>query len=174
VSETTAKILSGGVLGISTLVLILIGIWLLKRAFNQVRLVLQSKGWPSVPGTVISSTVIKKINKHENNEGRVSYYSTYQPDIEFRYEVNSTSFTSYQRVIGDAPIFSDEKKANEIVTKYPVGKAISVSYPPQDPQSGVLEPGNFGNLWRDVVGGIIVLGVGYYMVKLIIIFISNT
>ena len=110
-SETTAKILSGGVLGISTLVLILIGIWLLKRAFNQVRLVLQSKGWPSVPGTVISSTVIKKINKHENNEGRVSYYSTYQPDIEFRYEVNSTSFTSYQRVIGDAPIFSDEKKS---------------------------------------------------------------
>ena len=169
-SSTTASIFSMVILGISILAFVLIGIRLSKSAFAQLKTVTESKKWPFVQGSVVSSQVQEETHKSYNEEtGKTTYYSSYRPEIKFHYVVAGNTFTSSQRVIGKTPTYSDEGKAGAVIDKYPAGSLVNVYYDPDNPKNSVLEPGSIAAVWRPLLSAVILFGVVYVLIRIAIL-----
>ncbi len=108
----------------------IIGLILLILFIKAFRLGKSSNKWPTVEGTIISSSIA------EDDEG-------YKPLITFSYNVFGEEMTSsiiqplHLVSIPIDPIKTVKKKAD----KYPAGKTVNVYYKPDDPKKAVLEPG---------------------------------
>lgn len=94
----------------------------------------ESASWPTVSGTVTKSVVTSHSSTHKG-----STTTSYHAHIEFDYQVDGTTRHGNRRtykVMG-----SSEAAAREAVAAYPVGRAVTVSVDPEDPDRAVLEPG---------------------------------
>ncbi len=98
-----------------------------------------SERWPTAPGEVVSSKA-------------VSESGGYSPQILYQYTVTGAKHFSNVRRFGTAQNQTEEK-ANEILSRYPVGKRVAVAYFPTDPDVAALEPGNSTDvIWLPAVG----------------------
>ena len=104
----------------------LIGIACLNGAMTEWKFGNESLDWPTVSGTIESSTV-KRTKELD---------STDYPAIRYRYTVNNQPYTS-DRIQFD-PVMGGAK---EIVKSYPTGKDVNVYYQPDDHSQAVLQPG---------------------------------
>ncbi len=93
-----------------------------------------STSWPTVAGTVTRSEVTSHRSTHK---GRTS--TSYHAHIEFDYAVDGKALHGNRRTY--KVMASSQSAANEAVAAYPVGRSVTVSYDPQDPERAVLEPG---------------------------------
>lgn len=93
-----------------------------------------STSWPTVDGTVTRSEVTSHRSSHK---GRTS--TSYHAQIEFDYTVDGQKLHGTRRTY--KVVASSQSAANEAVAAYPVGRSVTVSYDPQDPERAVLEPG---------------------------------
>ena len=109
-----------GIIGTIGLVLILYGQLQRRRARA-------SAEWPVVPGRIVTS----EVTSHTDEDG-----TTYSADIEYVYTVEGIEHRSDVVVIGGHPY-----GAQETVSRYPVGKTVSVSYDPGKASRAVLEAG---------------------------------
>jgi uncharacterized protein (TIGR03435 family) len=112
------------------------GIWLLTKS-------LRAEGWPVTDGIVQSA----EMKSHSGNHGG----TTYSAEVTYSYQVAGASYTGDKVSIGQ--MSSSSEYARGILNRYPVGKKVSVHYPPGDPSDAVLETGIHGGTW-------ICLGVG--------------
>ena len=107
-----------------------------------------SEHWPSVQGTVLFS----RVNTSETQESDDRRSTTFSPQFVYTYEVDGVKHFNNRRRFGRIE-GSSEDWAEDIATRYKVGKGIRVYYFPADPDVAVLEPGNNSEgLWLPGVG----------------------
>jgi hypothetical protein len=107
-----------------------------------------SASWPIADGRVTNS----EVNHTTDAEGGDSY----SPEITYTYAVNDTNLNNSTIKFGENS-YSSRKKAEEILSNYPVGKNVTVYYDPEKPDRSVLEPGVSA-------GSFIVLGIGVFFI----------
>jgi hypothetical protein len=117
---------SGGnlqtVLSLIFLVVFPFAVW---KAWQNVQMAKASTAWPTTTGKVTAAEAAKVMFRR-------------QPRITYSYSVNGASFTS-QRISfagGYRP-----KETDEILSRYPVGSDVTVSYAPDKPAEATLETG---------------------------------
>ena len=99
---------------------------------------LESTKWPSVPGVMTESSVSKTSDSQGNqNENLI---------VEYKYAVAGKALQGDRVSIGNTG-----EAANDIVARYPKGKAVQVFYDPRHPAASVLEPGAEGaEIWAGI------------------------
>jgi hypothetical protein len=98
--------------------------FLIWMAWKNVRLSRESTGWPTVPGTVATSERTKVLWRT-------------QPRVTYNYEVNGKSYTGNKVILAGVP----PKETDQVLSRYPVGSPVTVSYLPGNPALALLEPG---------------------------------
>jgi len=84
----------------------------------------RSPAWPTVKGTVFSSTT----------DGGSC-------DVLYTYQFDRRTFQGNHVGFGNEELMSDSNDAHRVVRRYPKGKIVDVYYDPADPEISVLEPG---------------------------------
>lgn len=113
-----------------------------------------SETWPTTNGVVKESSVSRKKNKDS---------TTFAPEICYEYRVHGQKHFSSKMGIGGTTSYSSSAKAHSIANEYPVGSQVKVTYDPQNPGYGVLNPGLKANSYLPVVFGIVFLLIGLVM-----------
>jgi hypothetical protein len=118
----------------------------------------RSKSWPSVVGTITSSSLEKS-----NPKSNASYVAT----VRYSYRVGGADYASDRVFWG--PQEGREQQMAELIAEYPAGKDIWVQYEPQNPASAVLRPELnsgltplFGYALALMLLGLVALGAGLY------------
>ena len=104
-----------------------VGLLFVRYGHSQRERAKASLEWPVVQGRIISS----EITSHTDEDG-----TTYSADIEYVYTVEGIEYQANTVVLG-----GHSYGAHGAVSRYPLGKTVSVSYDPGKPKRAVLEPG---------------------------------
>lgn len=109
----------------------------------QFKKALETKHWPSVDGTIITS--------------EMSGGTKVAPIVRYLYYVDDQEYSFDQ--VNPLKLGRGQKKyAQRVLDKYPMDAKVKVYYNPADPKSAVLEPGAIaGNYWIPLIGLIIFL-----------------
>lgn len=122
-----------------------------------------SASWPSAEGRVIGSEVTRSTDADGGD--------SYSPEVTYSYTVENASYTNDLIKFGENA-YGSRNKAEEIAANYPVGRAVTVYYDPEQPDLSALEPGV-------TAGSFIVLCIGAFFVGISLIiapltmFLSN-
>jgi len=100
----------------------LTAIFFLRRKMRQVRT------WPSVMGSVLSSSVVYR---SDSEGGRTAY-----PNVNYSYQVSGQAYQNAK--IKPGPEIGGSG-AGKVVATYPAGTQVMVYYNPQNPAEAVLE-----------------------------------
>ena len=112
-----------------------------------------STNWPAIDGQITSSLV-----EHSTDADGADSYS---PKVTYSYFLDNQPYEGHSIKFGENS-YSNQRKAREILNRYPVGRAVIVFYDPANPENSVLEPGVS-------VGSYVVLGIGVLFVLLALI-----
>jgi len=113
---------------------------------------LSSRRWPSTSGVV----VVSDLQRSWDSDGTIEY----RPELSYRYTVQGSEFVASRARFGDRLSINWSGPAVRIVTKYPVGKVVSVRYNPDDPGEAVLEPGLNALIFVGIAFGLVFLLFG--------------
>lgn len=114
-------------------------------AMDQIRVISQgrrSMSWPTTEGVIIRSYVSFDPGGDSSE--------TYGPRVGFKYTVLGKEYENYEISYKQEPETNDKGSAEEVIARYPNGKAVKVYYLPKNPQISVLEPG-LGDGWPFLV-----------------------
>ena len=121
----------------------------------------QSRGWPTVEGTITKSEV-EVVASGVGGSG-ATHTPYHRPDVEYSYWVDDKEYTGTRIFFGSPEKFS-QAHAGRIAKAYPVGREVMVACDPAQPGNAVLEP---GLVWEGTtftiaiaMGGALVLIVG--------------
>jgi hypothetical protein len=103
------------------------GIWRARRQTGQ--------AWPTVPGTVLEST----LERHGISGDR------YAAVVRYRYRVGEKDYTSNRIRAGGRQVVP-RASAQALADKYPLGARVRVHHDPERPAHAVLEPGRDANM----------------------------
>jgi hypothetical protein len=90
--------------------------------------------WPTVNGTIVSSTV----ESHFDSDGDTMYGAS----VRYKYQIGRNEYESDRLEWGTHVSTNRPQQAEAIVKKYPPGRAVKVYYDPANPAVAVLEPGS--------------------------------
>lgn len=107
-----------------------LGMRILKKA-------IESESWPSTLGKVTSSAITKEVKTTHPHRGKSRYYTA---KISYEYIVNGILHTATKICWGEYTS-TRQNAIQEIVSRYPVDKAVIVRYAPYKPELAILEPG---------------------------------
>jgi uncharacterized protein DUF3592 len=96
------------------------------KAWKNIQLAKASTGWPTVEGTITTSETAKVMFRK-------------QPRVTYSYSVNGAPFTGNR--ISFAAGYPP-RETNAILSRYPVGRQITVAHAPGDPAQATLETGS--------------------------------
>lgn len=99
-------------------------------------------GWVTTRAIVEKTSIEQHITRKRYAGSRISNRRvTYQPKIEYSYEVIGTSFRSdaFQNFAGTFAGHSEDEAAR-VVAAYPAGKEVSIRYNPENPAEAYLLP----------------------------------
>jgi Protein of unknown function (DUF3592) len=145
--------ISGGV--IATIFFISFGAILIRKGNRYLRIAAAAAQWPIVTGKVISTDVVKRIDR--TGDGPSTYFV---PQVHYVYHADGVSRDgSVIRVGLENRGYSREQQAREFLTNYSVGSKIPVRYDPQNPVVAVLELGQIGG-GSNLLAGILLMLVG--------------
>ncbi len=149
--------------GFIALVLFGVATWLLIPAVREFKQARASRSWPSVPGKIVSASVVYTAPINTDMDSRIRR-GTYRPVLEYDYEVNGKSYRANHRVFGDEAIaYGTSNRAEAIIDDYPAECAVQVYYDPTDPGNAVLLPGRTGAVLNALVAGAVCLGVSLFI-----------
>jgi hypothetical protein len=98
---------------------------------KHARLLARANSWPVAAGRVL------KTQMHSYYVSRVGM--RYWPLVDYAYRVDGRDYTSRMIGLGAPLIFGSERRAQEILARYPAGAAVQVRYDPADPGQAALE-----------------------------------
>jgi hypothetical protein len=113
-------------------IFILVGGSIIFFGLKTLKTASDSTQWPTVAGTVTSSSVISKTG----DKGGV----TYKAEVLYEYHAGGQTQLSNEVAYGGYGS-SNPSNAQNAVNRYPKGKRVTVHYSPNDPTKAVLEPG---------------------------------
>lgn len=118
------------------------------RELNESR---EAMAWPTAPGKITRSemkTHTQSVRRRSSNgihhTANEDYYTA---ELEYEFEVSGTRYTGNRRSAVVGGNLADKPHVQMTLDKYPVGKAVTVSYLPSEPSHCVLEPGSWGGFW---------------------------
>ncbi len=118
---------------------------------------LGSEAWPTTTGRVLATSV----NPFEKEGG-----TSYQPVVNYEYEVGGQSFTG-EATWQDLDSYPSQYLAERVLWAYPTGGAITVYYNPREPSRSVLVPGIHDLLgYMAMIAGELILGGMFVWVTL--------
>ena len=91
-----------------------------------------SRSWPLTEGTIVSS----RVTLEARNDSTL-----YGVDVQYRYKVAGQSYDGKTVWFGDGGSSAFKALAQDVVDRYPAGKAVRVAYNPANTEKAVLEPG---------------------------------
>jgi hypothetical protein len=122
---------------------------------------LASQKWPTAPGTVLQSEVVRTVRLFSNEANDYIY----TPTVRYAYEVAGKRYEGdtirFGLIVGKQPFQEDG-----VIKPYPVGGAVNVHYDPADPKTSVLETTVTearGRVW----GGWIMTAVPFLLIALL-------
>ena len=138
-------------LGGTALMVVLIGLGCVPLYFGVLgaREAWESTGWPTVPGRVIKSDMRVETSKTSSRRfrgrGRIGggISESYHVDLEYEFVVDGVTHRG-TRIAVVSEEAGDKDYTETLLTKYPVGREVTVSYKPGDPDQSVLEAGRLG------------------------------
>jgi hypothetical protein len=139
--------------GIFTLVFGGIGLGFFLKYMSSKRKAEASKSWPSTAGTIEASTITS--NTSTDSDGFSS--TTYAPVVIYSYNAMGSTFHG-RRVGFGMEISGSQSGAVNTMSRYPVGKIVTVYYNPENPGEAVLEQSVINNMltiiFFSVFGGV--------------------
>lgn len=124
--------------GIFASIFAMLGIGALSLGLINLSRARASESWPKVPGVITYQTL------DSSDEGQGA--TTYSTHLVFTYEVDGKKRYSNLRRFGLLAGGSQEE-ADAAQARYPQGTPVTVSYSPDNPNLGVLEPGIDNEAW---------------------------
>ncbi len=106
------------------------GVWTLIRS-------LRTEQWPVTDGVVRSAGVAAQSGGSDGD--------TYSPEVTYTYQVGGVDYTGKKVAVGQ--MSSSRDYALGVLSRYPIGKKVSVHFSPADPAEAVLETGIHGGTW---------------------------
>lgn len=92
--------------------------------------------WPTVEGTIISSTLEHRVNTTSSGKGK--WY--YEARVKYGYSVDGVGYESKRVSFKSASYqYKSEVIPSTQVRRYPANKTVEVYYNPEDPEKAVLE-----------------------------------
>ena len=135
---------------IKSIVVLFVGILFLCIGFYifyvQISIYMQgaaTTSWPTVQGTIISSTITNFTACSSTKTGQYCYLA-FRPNIIYNYTVDAVSYTENTISIGHILSGNDSTYATLEVAKYPINSTVPVHYNPNAPSESVLETGGNG------------------------------
>jgi hypothetical protein len=119
------------------------------------------KSWPNVEGKVISSG-INQIAHSNRQSGTTSF--SYEAIVQYEYSVKGKRYTGKKISYSDYPS-GNRKRAERIINRYSQGTNVVVYYDPLVPQTAVLETSVRLSTFAALLGGIVLLGFGLFIVR---------
>jgi len=139
---------------LTALVFLSIGLFLMPKAIKNRRMAAAAEQWPAVDGTVLSTDIIKRVSKSQDE------FDSYIPQVRYAYSANSVRREGDVIRIGLGEMgYIQEKQARDHLMRYPVGATVLVRYDPENPQAAVLETGQVG-AGRKLFAGAILAALG--------------
>lgn len=148
-------------IGVFASIFAIAGIAALTFGLNNLWLAHASKTWPKTPGLITYQTVdASEVDTTPSNQaGPHTIQTTYTDYLVFTYEVDGKKRFSNLRQFGLLG-GGAQADAEAVKARYPAGKAVTVSYSPDNPDLGVLEPGISPDAyWMPGIGAVILLFV---------------
>ncbi|MDA1166460.1 MAG: DUF3592 domain-containing protein [Planctomycetota bacterium] len=112
------------------------------RGISEAR---ESGSWPTVAGRIIRSEMDVETKDDPISRRKRSDSKFYAASIEYEFELNGTLHRG-SRIAAIQDMNADKAHVQKILDKYPVDRAVAVSYKPDDPGVSVLEPGSWGGV----------------------------
>jgi hypothetical protein len=109
------------------------GIWLYVT-INGMKLAEASSSWPSTTGIIADTWIDRETSSDADGDVQTNF----KPHVRYNYEVNGGSFHSTRVDFGPQPSYSSSSRAEDYLSKYPVGSAVEVFYNPEDFGDAVL------------------------------------
>ena len=141
--------------------LLVIGVIMFVSLFQGFLDAARSKGWPSVTGTVVSSTVERRVEIDEDDGDEDVWFT---PRVTYRYAVNGVTREGRLRSLFEASS-SNEAWARSESARYVVGSAVRVYHSP-DGKRAVLKPGLEASAWAWLLLPIAAMLVGVTLLLL--------
>ncbi len=111
-----------------------IGVVFLVVALKNRKKAQESLAWPTTSGVVQSTDM--QVHRHYDLDNRRTSY-TYEPVVEYTYSLMGQGYSSKKIAFGATGF--NQRKAQEILARYPQGATVTVHYNPQNPGEAVLE-----------------------------------
>jgi len=111
-------------------IMLLVGVVILVQSILEIVPALRSRSWPTAEAEVTGSSIAYLVG------GK----SHYEPTVSYTYRVGGRSYTNDQIWFGPSHFFF-RSSALDVITPYPVGARLRVSYSPEDPYLSVIRPG---------------------------------
>lgn len=126
-------ILPGFVFHLSSLLVLVFGLWLAFPSFQIISKIQASRSWPQVDGKVISSQTLRRFPELADGPEQ-----EYRADIWFGYQVARKDYISNDfEFIQD---FSHDKKmVDDLLRRYPSSGPVKVHYAAHDPDTAVVD-----------------------------------
>ncbi len=142
--------------------LLLIGLVILVALIQGLREVAATSRWPAVTGTVLSSTVERRVSYGDQGEFEGWLFT---PRVTYRYEAGGLRREGRTLSLWEA-WSSSEAWALQQSGRYPVGSAVQV-YHSRDGARAVLEPGAKPGLWAWLLlpGAAMIVGTGLLLTR---------
>ncbi|MDO1558526.1 DUF3592 domain-containing protein [Brevundimonas sp. 2R-24] len=108
-------------------------VWVLH--FRAVKRAGLASTWPRTVGRVTRSEVIEE----EDTDSYGDRSSAYISKLAYEYEVGGRTYTGERVGLGATPRWSLRKKAEAVISRFPVGAQPQVIYNPDDPAEACLD-----------------------------------
>jgi len=137
---------------------LLVGFGLLGLGCYQYSAARKARSWPSTQGEVIESRIEQR---RSSGGSRHSTSTTYAAVILYEYEVDGKTYSCDRVAFGLSSRVSQGKDdARAVADRYPKGKAVSVYYDPENPESATLEQKASGLAPAATISGLVSVTVG--------------
>ena len=121
--------------GCFVLIFGIIGVVMLVKYFQDKKKADASTSWSSVSGRITESYL-----REENRTDSDGYPQTYYyPEVRYEYDLLGATYTGDKIAFGSKTGNGSQKKTQEALAQYPVGKSVSVYYDPNNPEDAVFE-----------------------------------
>ena len=145
--------IAGGV--IATVFFISVGAILIRKGNRYLRIAAAAAQWPIVTGKVISTGVVKRIDRTQDGPSTV-----FVPQVHYVYHADGASRDGSVIRLGlEDRGYSREQQAGELLARYSVDSKVEVRYDPQNPDMAVLELGQVGG-GSNLLAGVLLTLVG--------------
>jgi hypothetical protein len=145
--------IAGG--AIATVFFVSVGAILIRKGNRYLRMAAAAAQWPVVTGKVISTDVVKRIDRSQDGPSTV-----FVPQVHYVYHADGASRDGRVIRLGlEHRGYPREQQARELLARYSVGSKVEVRYDPQNPAIAVLELGQVGG-GSNLLAGVLLTLVG--------------